>query len=409
MRSRSPTSLFLPVLVCLTLLFVGWRVLSLGLAEHHSRNRPERALAWRVGHPVALVGAAERLASSNPSESRKLALAALRANPLEGRAYRVLGAMAEHRGDLSGAVKLYELASVRSPRDLPTHLWLEQHYLSTGKLSQALEHLDLLLRIEPQTQVNQYPLLRTLVALPQAHAGLAELFAKDPPWRRSFLVELSAKAEDSVAIAPFMGRLRLSSGGLDEAELSAWIERLTKDQRWGEAYLTWASTLPRPQQAELGNLFNGGFEREPSNAGFDWRFMRTPGAYVERLPVAGANGEVALRVSFEGRRVDFQHVKQLLALAPGRYRLLGRERSEGLRSERGLVWSVRCADNNQTIASSDPLKGSSPWRPFTVDFSVPAGSCGGQWLQLAVPARIAAERRIGGSASFDDLRIVREQ
>jgi hypothetical protein len=205
-----------------------------------------------------------------------------------------------------------------------------------------------------------------------------------------------------------MTALGQSRGGLSEAELSAWLDRLGRDSHWGEAYLTWVAALPPAQQSELGNVFNGGFEHEPSNSGFDWRFEPVAGAYMERLATAGAGGELALRVSFDDRRVPFRHVRQLLALPPGRYRLSGRTRAEGLRSERGLVWSVLCADSNKAVASGPPVTGHTPWRPFSLAFELPAGSCGGQWLELGVPARIAAEQRIGGRAWFDDLRIVRE-
>ena len=397
------------VLACLAVLAIGWRMLSLGLADNYSRSRPESALGWRQDHPVALLTAAQKIVRKEPARASEMALSALGADPLEGRAYRVLGEIAEQRGDLSAALQRYQIASIRSPRDLPTHFWLERHYLSKGQLVPALQQADLLLRIEPRTKDSQFPLLQSLAALPQAHVALAKLLAQHPPWRETFVVGLSAQAQDSVAIAPFMGRLRLSPAGLFQAELHAWMERLIKEQRWGEAYLTWASTLPSEQQSELGNLFNGGFEREPSNSGFDWRFDRVGGAYIEREAGAGVTGDFALRISFEGRRVPFKNVRQLLALSPGRYRLSGRGRADGLRSERGLVWSVFCADTNLSLADTDPLTGQGPWRPFFKEFVVPAEGCGGQWLQLAVPARIAAEQRIGGRAWFDDLRIVREQ
>lgn len=408
MSERRQPALALTVLVGLAVIFAGWRVVSLGLADQFARKQPARALGWRPAHPLALAIAAEKSVERNPDHATKLALAALAANPREGRAFRVLGEVAELRGDTPTALKNYELASARSPRDLPTHFWLEQHYLSAGKLALALKQLDLLLRIEPETRDSQFALLQTLATLPQAHPELASLMAQRPPWRERFVTELCAQADDSAVIAPFLGRLRLAPGGLSDAELSAWLERLTKDHRWGEAYLNWASTLGIEQQSELGNLFNGDFEREPSNTGFDWRFGRVPGAHIERQPGAGVTGDFALRVSFEDRRVPFQHVQQLLVLTAGSYRLAGMARADGLRSERGLVWTVRCADTNQTLASTEPLTGRTAWRPFSSDFEVPVDACGGQWLQLSVPARIAAEQRIGGRAWFDGLRIVRK-
>jgi len=42
-----------------------------------------------------------------------------------------------------------------------------------------------------------------------------------------------------------------------------------------------------------------------------------------------------------------------------------------------------------------------------VQFEVPTDKCGGQWLELQLPARIPAEQRIGGLVWFDDLKISR--
>ena len=99
------------------------------------------------------------------------------------------------------------------------------------------------------------------------------------------------------------------------------------------------------------------------------------------------------------------HQWQMLALAPGNYRLNGRVRLDDLRSDRGLVWTLSCAEDGRQLAETEPMSGHTAWRSFSLDFAVPAEACGGQWLTLRVPARIAAEQRIGGVAWFDDLKI----
>lgn len=391
------------------LLVTAWRALSMGLADHYSQSDPDRALWWRPNHPAALLQLAQALAIREPARARELAEAAIAADPRDGRAYRILGQIAERAGDLPRSVSLHEKASKLAPRDLPSHAWLERHYLATGKLDLALEQIDLMLRIEPETQSRQFAILLAIAESPPAQTAVATMLSRRPPWRAGFLSYVGRKAKDSRAVAPLVNRLLAQPGKLSDAELAEWIERLSRDHRWGEAYLAWVGSLTAAQQLALGNVFNGGFEREPSNSGFDWRFQYVSGASIERLPDGGANGNLALRVSFEDRRVPFNHVQQLLALAPGSYRLVGRARAESLRSERGLVWRVTCASDGRQIASSAPLMGHSQWRQFSTDFNVPAEDCGGQWLQLAIPARIAAEQRIGGRAWFDDMRIVRQK
>lgn len=393
------------LIVCVALAVVAWRVLSLGLADHFAATEPERALWWRPDHPAALLKFAETVADKDPARARSLVKALLQSDPRSGGAYRVLGQLAQSQGDHASALQMYEIASQRSPRDLRAHSWLRAEYLRTRQAGPAMRHTDLILRVQPELGSLEFPLLVQLAAVPEVQGALTEVLLRQPPWRQSFVATLCRDAADSKAIAPMMARLRAGEAGLSEGELAAWLERLVKDGQWGQAYLTWASWLPATQRPGLGNVFDGGFELDPANLGFGWRFDRVSGAYLERLGTQGAGGQRALRVAFDDQRVAFRHVRQMLALPPGDYRLIGRSKADGLRSERGLVWTLRCHADGRELGQSEPVRGVTPWRSFRVNFTVPAHDCGGQWLELSVPARIAAERRIGGQAWFDDLRI----
>ncbi len=69
------------------------------------------------------------------------------------------------------------------------------------------------------------------------------------------------------------------------------------------------------------------------------------------------------------------------------------------------MWTVACAEGGDVLAQTEPFNGRRDWSDFAVEFEVSAQKCGGQWLTLQLPARIAAEQRIGGVAWFDDMRI----
>ena len=389
------------------LAFMAWRVVSLGMADHFASSDPERALSWRGNHPEALFQQAQRLAEE-PGQSAaaaRFARLALQANPLDGRPYRVLGQM-ETEPDKSNA--LIRMAAARSPRDVPSQALLIEHYLARRDFTSALDHVDTLLRVESETNGRLYPLLAQLASVPEAQPALAEMLLTAPPWAQGALSHMVQTAPDTDGIGMLMERLRKSPGSLSPPVLSTWVDRLTREDRWGQAYLTWVSQLPQDRLNGLGNLYNGGFEWAPGQGGFDWRFMRAPGSQITRAAGPGVVGQVALRVAFEDRRVPFSHVRQMLALPPGAYRLTGRQRAESLRTERGLVWTVACAPPaGAPLATSEPLRGQSNWRDFTMDFEVPTTGCGGQWLTLTVPARIPAEQRIGGIAWFDAMRISR--
>lgn len=402
---RSPLLLGLMLTI---MLLVGWRAFSLGMADTLARSAPGRALWWQEDHPEALLLEGERLLQSGVDAQRveELAKRALHGNPLDGRGYRLLATLAERSGDQARAARLYALAIRRSPRDLPSHAWLFEHHLAAGRIAAALPHADRMLRIQPQLAPRLFPILLALTEEGAATKPLAELLAGAPPWREKFLLQLLAQPRPGQHVDELMAATTRAGVGLTQTELAAWLDRLIAHQQWQRAYVAWAGQLQAPIRS-LGNVYNGGFESQPSGLGFDWRFEHTPGASIELLAGPGVTGRQALSVAFEQQRVDFHHVRQLLVLPPGRYLLEGHQRADGLRTASGLVWTLACAGSLSALAGSEPLKGDTGWTPFSLEFEVPGQGCGGQWLQLALSARMDAERMASGRAWFDELRIVR--
>ncbi len=390
------------------LAMLGAGVLSLGQAEHFADAEPERALAWWADHPHALLRRAESQAQdpSQAADAAETARKALAANPLEGRAHRVLGELVA-AADPELAAAHYRRAAARAPADVASRAWLFDRYLGSGNAAEAMPHLDAILRVRPTAVVPLERLLLALAADPDTQPVFAETLASAPPWRARVLVAIGQRAENVDAVYPLFDRLRRSPGGLSAPEREAWLERLVREDRWGAAYLTWAAMLPPERVVGLGNIYNGGFELAPGG-GFDWRLRRVAGARIDRAAGSGVGGDYALRIAFADRRVPFAHVEQWLALAPGRYRLSGRARADDLRSGRGLVWGVRCAGSGAWIGEGPALSGQRDWHDFAFEFEVPAAGCAGQRLLLRLPARIVAEQRIGGLAWYDDLRIVRQ-
>jgi len=360
-------------------------------------------VAWRV---LAIGSGGQLLRADKPSVDQATdARRVIRAAPLDGRGYRMLAQQAELHGETQRATILYSVAAARGPRDLPSLGWLTRHALAEGDHARALATIDQMLRVQPELAPKLHPVLIALSEESQAQAAVAEVLLQSPPWREFFTPRLIAKSRDSAAIFGLIERLRLSPPGLSDEEMAAWINRLAHDRQWAPAYLIWVQSLPVEARQRIGNVYNGGFETEPGNFGFDWRFGKVPGARIAREQVTGAAGTMALGVAFENRRVPFRHVQQLLALAPGSYRLRGRVRLDDLQTERGVVWTLTCAEDGRAIAETEPMAGRHDWKSFELGFEIPAEGCGGQWLTLRVPARIPAEQLISGDAWFDDLQI----
>jgi len=403
----APVRLAVGAALAMLLVFAAWRAYTLSVAAYWAEFLPERALEVRPGYPRAEFAQAEEAirAGESPLKFEADSRAALARSPLDGRGYRYLGAAAQARKDMAGAERLYEIAAKRSPRDLPSVAWLGDYELAHGDFNSALSRLDRIMRVEPNREHQLAPVMMQLAATPGAQPALARMLAADPPWREKMLQRILANSQDVAAVFPLVERMRTQPGGLDDKELNTWIDRLVGANQWGTAYLTWVQSLSPEASRQIGNVYNGSFEQEPSQGGFDWRFGEVEGAHIGREQTTGAKDNLALRIMFSDDRVPFSHVRQLLALPPGKFRLGGQVRLDDLRTDRGLVWTITCAGSGKLLGQTEPMSGVHDWERFSADFEVPAGDCGGQWLTLMLPARIPAEQRIGGSVWFDDLRI----
>lgn len=409
---KAPAHAHLPALAALAIAgWLAWRILTLGIADRWEYEAPVDALRWRSGQPTALEEAADAASrDARHAEASALARRALAAYPLDGRGYRVLATSAQARGDNVQAERLLLLAMQRAPRDLATREKLAEFYLKQGDLPRALHQIDLQLRIEPQRGADLLPRMALLAGLPAAQQAIIDQLAQSPPWREKFLRQLATLGRDLDMVEQLFQKLAMTVAPITQTESGFLLDREIREHRWAQAYVQWAATLTDGQRGALGNVFDGGFELPASNIGFGWRLTSAPGTQAVFTTVTGGTGIHALKVTFDGDgpQNGFRPVTQLLALAPGRYRLTGIATAQDLDTPRGLQWVIICAEGkHQLLGTSDLLKGSQAWSAFKQDFEVPEQGCAGQWLRLGLSARIIAERRASGWAAFDEMAITR--
>jgi hypothetical protein len=392
-------------------LFLGWRVVSIGLASLWDDSDPETAVHWRPSDPEALLGAADiALDRHQFSESEALARRSLSAYPLDGRPYRDLAEVADATGNVAQARRLLGIATLRSPRDPATRGQLLEYALRANDLSGTLRQMDVLMRIKPETIYTLGPGLVSMSQDPQALGQLGRLLATRPPWRLGFLV-MTAGLE----IDPFViDRVFASRGGDDPlpsggTEADLLLQRQIRDNRWGSAHATWVQTLTKAERAAVGNVYDGAFLFPLSGRGFDWQLPVDGTGYdviIHPSPEAGAGN--VMQVRFDDLPLDYHPVSQRLALAPGRYRLSGMAGSKGFDIEGGLYWTVACGEGKQqNLGSSDMLVGTAAWHAFAAEFDVPGQGCSVQWLRLDLAQGDSMAQPQQGSAMFSGLAITR--
>jgi hypothetical protein len=378
------------IVLAAVMLLLLWRVLHVNAVVFESANRPVL-----------------RIPAEGPARGEALR-AAVAANPSEVGALLELGLERERAGDLPAAARAYAAALEIAPIDRGALRVAAALDAREGRLADAVRRLDRLLAYYPGTRDWAFPLLAQWLALPEPRSALEALAAGPTAWMGAFIGFTCARDVDPVLAATLLVR-RAAAGRAQPAEVGCVTERLRSAGRWADAYQVWLNTLPRERLADVGFVFNGGFEFAPSGVGFDWiADDRAAGFRVDYPTAGGAEGRRALRVTWSGKRASQPAVRQSLALDPGRYEMSGMARLEGLQSVRGIQWSLRCAGEPRSapLGASPRFVGSGEWQRFAFGVEVPA-RCAGQVLQLEPSGLYEGTTYVTGKAWFDGLRLAR--
>ncbi len=372
---------------------------------------PEAAAEERAGPGSFELSADEKAASG---EIRALAAAVLAKDPLNARAYRMLGQVASKEGNDVAAERFMKEAVKRSMRETIAVHWLMRRAIDTGDYAAAAEHLDLILRTFPQVRDAVLPSFGQVAEAPEGSAAIKTILARNPMWRKAVLSALPTVVSDARTPLALLMHLKGTPYPPTPAEIKDYLAFLLSKKFYDLAYDTWLQFLPDEQLGAAGNVFNGRFEFPFSGLAFDWNIAARSGVTVDVVPFQETTGGTgskdgrALSVEFNSGQVDFPGVSQTVMVRPGSYEFKGRFKGT-LVGRRGLKWSVVCLDKPAAKIGESAmiLSGSSTWQAFSFPFSVEANECGAQMIKLELDARSASERLVSGTMLFADIEIVR--
>jgi hypothetical protein len=356
----------------------------------------------------------ERLPSnaSDPelrNEVGTLAQTALAHDPMNARALRILGQIADAANEEAAASNLMQAAARRSKRESVAVFWLMRESFERKDFATAVQHADVLLRTRPQVAPQVTPTLARIAESKEASPELKKVLATNPPWRALFFATLLRNITDARTPLDLLLSIKDTPTPPTIPELRAYLALLMGNNFHELAYYVWLQFLPQEQLASAGLLFNGDFESRPSGLPFDWVIATGSGVTIDLARRPDAAGQRALLVEFGHGRADFRGVAQYVMLAPGSYVFKGQYRGQ-LVGRRGLEWRISCAGSENPIARTAMVTGSVPdWTEFSVTFAVPDADCRAQQVRLALDARSASEQLVTGSIWYDKLQIVRVQ
>jgi hypothetical protein len=335
---------------------------------------------------------------------RELATKAIAADPMNATAFRLL---AEVTGDPTQIRNLMLQALARSRRESTAVFWLLDDSYRHGDIPAAVDYADILLRTKPEIAEHVLNYITNITRDPAGRSLIVEKVANVPDWRGPFFENLPGMLQQSEAVLDVLNGLKASGRPATGNELQPILKYLLKIDRADVAYNVWLQSLPDSRLESLGLMSDPGFENAPGTLPFDWHAQVGINASLEFVPLNQPGGKRLLHITFNGGRVEFPEVAQVLLLAPGRYRLEGKVRGS-IQGPRGLRWQIRCL-TGKTLGETEMLMGKSlQWRTFSLEAEVPKSQdCTGQSVNLIHDTRSASEEFMSGEVWFGDLKLER--
>jgi len=318
----------------------------------------------------------DSLELSSLAESVRQARRATGLNPHKSDYWRNLASACESIGDNACADQAFQRATGLSP--MTPLVWWEagNYYLRTNKPNAAFPSFHRLLELSPNYAEPTFDLTLRTYRNPTLILENVLGDEKDPKLALAFADFMSANNQFDVAHQAWT---RIVGGGTPPPFVAVrpYLDRLLSHGHYQEAQAVWVDlerqgVIARPADSEQGNLvFNGGFERLPLDAGFDWRSQPSPYVSVDFADASPYEGTHCLRVDFPVSQNDeFAPVYQILPVAPNQaYTLAAYVRSRDITSDSGPRLRVTDPACPSCLnAATDTTVGSTPWHTVTLKF-----------------------------------------
>jgi hypothetical protein len=199
--------------------YLAWLSFIHAVANVTWQQNPDMALRFVPDHALALSRKADELFAAKQdaqtlAKVESMAKQSLRGGALNPVAIRLLGYVADARGDQTKARELMLLSQKVSRRDFGTQLWLIEDAVARGDKKQALYHYDIAMRTTPSSHPILFPTLVGALSDPEVRAGLAPYLRSEPNWAGGLLGEAIATSDNPANVADLL----VKAGPLPDTE-----------------------------------------------------------------------------------------------------------------------------------------------------------------------------------------------
>ncbi|TSB01917.1 hypothetical protein [Sphingorhabdus contaminans] len=309
------------------------------------QQNPDLALRFVPDHPLALSRKADELfaAKQDPATLAKveaMAKQSLRGGALNPVAIRLLGYVADARGDRKKAREFMLLSQKVSRRDFGTQLWLIEDAVARNDKKQALYHYDIAMRTTPSSFPLLFPTLTGALDDPEVRAGLAPYVKAAPEWLLSFLPHAIGTMENPSYLVDVL----LKAGPLPDRpeyrDQSNYLLSTLANKGQFSAFERYYASLPsvRPKALQTAAMNKDTVNLRYPAAG--WQL-------TENSAIGGAFSEADKRGAFtlsafagSGERGEL--MRKLLFLKPGSYRFTAQYDAQSSAPDSEIRWDLSC-------------------------------------------------------------------
>ena len=345
LRQKSPFFWIKTTLILVVTGYLAWLSFIHAVANITWDTNPDVALRYVPDHPLALSRKADEMFAEkqDPATLAKveaMAKQSLRGGALNPVAIRLLGYVADVRGDTKKARELMLLSHKVSRRDFGTQLWLIEDAVARGDKKQALYHYDIAMRTTPSSFPILFPTLTGALSDPEVRVALAPIVRQAPIWLSSYLSEAINTVENPANLADVL----LKAGGLPEDEgyqnlsnaLLGQLAAKNKFPAFRQYYLTLKGNKPAAFQSAA-------LTKDTVNV----RYPAMGWQVVENVGIGGSfsqpdtKGRFSLS-AFAGSGERGEVMRKMLFLEPGNYRFQAQYSAlEGV-SDAEIRWDMQC-------------------------------------------------------------------
>ena len=385
-------------------------------------------------------------AAFNSTSTLQLWETAARLEPYNAAYWEKLGLYREwdmERRDLVTAARYFQRASQLDPLSAKFELELANVEETRGEISEARQAYQVANRDSPQSADVAWQYGSFLLRQGDTQAGFSEVrraLENDPSLETSALAECMRTGANTTVIVDeaLPQRSEAYLAALDyfvwqkrtDAALVVWtrllrlgqafampralplVNELIDEDRISEAKTVWdqallASRWPVDPMNTESLIFNGGFENNLLNGGFDWReFQQTGISYSFDNSIAHS-GRRSLRITFDGsQNLNFQHFYEYVLVQPNKhYRLSAFLRTENISTDSGIRFEIVDSGNHAVLPVLTPdVIGTSPWKQVQANVNAGAET---DLLEIVL-SRIPSEKldnKFKGTVWVDDVSL----